>query len=57
MFTAFKFEGELSWSAIRVLLAAKFGVLPNEIDKLHFPEVVDILAVFDGEGKATSLGK
>lgn len=47
----------MPWSAVRVLLAAKFGVLPEEIDRLKFPEVAEILAVFDGEAKATSVGK
>jgi hypothetical protein len=46
----------MPYSAIRVLLAAKFGVLPKDIDEMKFPEVADILAVFDGEAKATSVG-
>jgi hypothetical protein len=44
----------MPYQAIRVLLAAKFGVLPSEIDKLKFPEVAEVLAVLDGEAKATS---
>jgi hypothetical protein len=45
----------MPWVAVRVLLAEKFGVLPREIDTIEFTEMVDILAVLDGEGKAMSV--
>jgi len=58
VFTAIRFsnnENPLPWIAIKVLLAEKFGVMPSAMDELTFPEVVEILAVLDGEGKASNL--
>ena len=44
--------GGISWEALRVLLALKFGVLPSQLDTLTFPEVSEILSVLDGQAKA-----
>jgi hypothetical protein len=44
--------GNISWEALRVILALKFGVLPRDLDSLSFPEVSEILSVLDGQGKA-----
>lgn len=50
-----KFGGEnsLPYQAVRILLAMKFGVMPDVIDNLPFSEVVEILSVLDGESKAS----
>lgn len=48
-------SGGVSWEALRVILALKFSVLPNDLDKLSFPEVSEILAVLDGQNKAGGL--
>jgi hypothetical protein len=56
VFTAMKFSdnkgGPLAWRAMRVLLALEFHVLPSEIDKLPFSEVMEMTAVIDGRNKA-----
>lgn len=53
VYTGMKFStGNISWEALRVILALKFGVLPSHLDDLPFPEVSQILAVMDGQAKA-----
>jgi len=53
VYTGIKFSsGNISWDALRVILALKFHVLPHDFDEIPFPEVSQILAVLDGQGKA-----
>ena len=53
VFAGIKFSsGDISWEALRVILALRFHVLPSDLDDIPFPEVSQILAVLDGQGKA-----
>jgi hypothetical protein len=44
----------MPYEAVRIMLAEKFGQLPSDIDRLPFPEALEILYVLDGQGKASS---
>ena len=53
VYTGIKFSsGDISWEALRVILALRLHVLPSQIDDMPFPEVSQILAVLDGQSKA-----
>lgn len=58
IFIAGKFSAgdNITWEAMRVILALKFAVLPDEIDKLGALEISQIMGVLDGQAKAGGAG-